>query len=163
MCTTARPQRLLVREVGKITLEVGSLPLFIKTIGSPSTCITLVRMFDMRLIQISTCVENIWICSSITDLLSSKKMYFDFEVSFSSPNISCHSRIKLEASDSCIWVLFKGTKRKACKLELAWNIQFAFSTKISSIRSHVCKVCGLNSQCNCCGDLLKLNICFRSL
>ena len=30
-------------------------------------------MFDMRLIPISTCVENILICSSIIELLSSKK------------------------------------------------------------------------------------------
>lgn len=119
MCTTARPLRLLVRSLGKITLEVCSLLFFIETIGSPSTCITLVRMFDMRLIPISTSVENILICNSIIDLLSSKKMHYDFEVSFSSPNISCHSRIKLEASDSCIRVLFKGTKRKACKPELA--------------------------------------------
>ena len=33
MCITNRPQRLLVKEHGKITLEIGSLPLLLETIA----------------------------------------------------------------------------------------------------------------------------------
>ena len=62
----------MVREHGKITLEVGSLPLFIETIGLPRTGITFVGMFNMRLIGISTYVQNRLNCCFIIDLLSSK-------------------------------------------------------------------------------------------
>ena len=51
MCITARPQRLLVKEHGKITLEIGSLPLLLETIACQLclivTAITLLRVLAL--------------------------------------------------------------------------------------------------------------------
>ena len=95
MCITARPQRLLVRGHGKITLELGSLPLLIETIGSLSTCITFLGMLNMHYLHPYLCTKHILNSRFMIDPLSSKQMLSNFKVSFSAQNNSRHSKLKL--------------------------------------------------------------------
>ena len=57
MCITARPQRLLVKEHGKITLEIGSLPLLLETIAC-QLCLIVIAITLPRVLALlcSSCV-----------------------------------------------------------------------------------------------------------
>ena len=52
MCITARTQRLLVKEHGKITLEIGSLPLLLETIAC-QLCLIVIAITLLRVLALS--------------------------------------------------------------------------------------------------------------